>query len=73
MVRTIVTPEDTHIEIEVPKEFIGKRIEVVLTEAAQEEFENLLVHSKPKARYAFNAFRADLTNFKFDRDEANER
>jgi hypothetical protein len=28
MVRTIVIPEDTHIELDVPTDYIGKKVEV---------------------------------------------
>lgn len=28
MVRTILTPEDTHIELNIPAEYVGKRIEI---------------------------------------------
>jgi len=28
MVRTIITPEDTHIQLDIPKEYVGKEIEV---------------------------------------------
>ncbi len=30
MVRTIVTPQDTHIELDIPKEYVGKEIEITL-------------------------------------------
>ena len=28
MVRTIVTPENTHIELDIPAEYVGKKIEI---------------------------------------------
>ena len=28
MVRTIITPENTHIQLDIPKEYVGKEIEV---------------------------------------------
>jgi hypothetical protein len=28
MVRTIITPENTHIRLDIPKEYVGKEIEV---------------------------------------------
>ena len=28
MVRTIVTPENTHIELDIPVDYIGKRVEI---------------------------------------------
>ena len=28
MVRTVITPENTHIQLDIPKEYVGKEIEV---------------------------------------------
>jgi len=28
MIKTILTPEDTHIEFDIPLEYIGKRVEI---------------------------------------------
>ena len=28
MVRTIVTPDNTHIELDIPAEYVGKRVEI---------------------------------------------
>lgn len=28
MVRTVVTPENTHIELDIPPEYVGKKIEI---------------------------------------------
>jgi len=29
MVRTILTPEHTHIELDIPAEYVGKKIEII--------------------------------------------
>ncbi len=73
MVRTIVKPESTRIFVEVPAEFVGKEIEVILSELSEPEFESAPPNPRPRAEDIFTAFRVDLTGFKFDRDEANER
>jgi hypothetical protein len=38
MVRTIVTPDNTHLELDIPVEYVGKRLEV--TYLALDEIEN---------------------------------
>ena len=38
MVRTIITPENTHIELDIPSEYVGKKIEV--TYIALDEIES---------------------------------
>lgn len=44
MVRTIVTPENTHIELDIPAEYVGREIEI--TYLALDEMEK----EKPKSK-----------------------
>lgn len=75
MYRQIITPDNTKFTITFPQEFIGKEVEVIaftLKEATQE------IKAADTAReealtFLKNSKRIDLSNFKFDRDEANER
>jgi len=68
LIREIVVPEKNIIELTVPDNFIGKRIEVFAFEA--EEKTRIPKGSKEKT---FDAIKLDLTGFKFNREEANER
>ncbi|HET7119335.1 MAG TPA: hypothetical protein VFI29_22760 [Hanamia sp.] len=68
LIREIVVPENNKIELTVPDNFIGKRIEVFAFE--MEEKAKIPKSSKKKT---FDAIKLDLTGFKFNREEANER
>ena len=70
MYREIIIPTDTHQVIELPEEFIGKEVEIIAFPVENKEcikyvFEDALKFWKKN--------RIDMTNFKFDRIEANER
>lgn len=69
MVRTLITPNKEDISIRVPESYIGRTVEVIAftldegkeqTNPAKKEIPFVVLHVADK-------------NFKFDRDEANER
>jgi hypothetical protein len=68
MIRTIVTPDEDNIMLSIPKNYVGEEIEVIVF-SREEGFQMI-----PKAkRVTFNSLSIDTRNFKFNRDEANER
>jgi len=70
MIREIVVPTNTKQTIEFPEEFIGKRVEIIAFTIEEK------VTGQVKTEKAFNFWKEhsiDMGNFKFDRDEANER
>ena len=67
-IREIVVPESNQILLSIPDNFIGKRIEVL----AFEMEEKSKISKTPKKK-SFDAIGLDLSEFKFDREEANER
>ncbi len=67
-IREIFVPENNKIVLTIPDNFIGKKIEVFATEV-KEKKEN----SKKEKKKTFDAIKLDLTGFKFNREEANER
>jgi len=69
MIRTVVTPEDEHISILVPKTFIGKQVEVIAFTTDEGTTEEKPVQKK----VSFTALSIDTRNYKFNCDEANER
>ncbi len=64
-IREIVVPENNKIELTIPDNFIGKRIEVLAFEI-EEKISDLKVKS-------FDAIKLNLAEYKFNREEANER
>jgi hypothetical protein len=66
-IREIVVPENNKIELTVPDHFIGKTIEVIAFEIEEEKT------SKSFKKKTSDAIKLDLSGYKFNRDEANER
>jgi hypothetical protein len=64
-IREIVVPENNKIELTIPDNFIGKRIEVLAF-----EIEEKISDLKGKS---FDAIKLNLAEYKFNREEANER
>nr|WP_295934216.1 hypothetical protein [uncultured Dyadobacter sp.] len=73
LVRKVFVPTSTTFTLTLPKEMIGKKIEVVASEV---KVPNVLTEPEKQQRIdaieaIFKDSRVDLSNFKFDRDEAN--
>lgn len=66
-VREIIIPERNKIELTIPDNFIGKRIEIIAFEMDQRGDSNIL------KRKTFDAIKINLSGYKFNREEANER
>ena len=70
MYREIIIPSHTRHTIELPKELVGKQVEIIAFSIEEKE------HSHSTNTDAFNFWKKhsiDMSNFKFDRSEANER
>ena len=67
-IREIVVPENNKIELTIPDNFIGKKIEVLAFELDEKQ-----KTSRGRKKKSLNAIKLDLTGFKFNREEANER
>lgn len=70
MYREIIIPTDTHQVIELPEEFIGREVEII---AFPVETKTINKHHIEDAFKFWKENSIDMTNFKFDRIEANER
>ena len=68
MVRTIVTPDKQSISFDIPNHYIGKQIEVIAF--AKDEG---ITKPEPFKKVSFTVLHVDAINYKFNRDEANER
>lgn len=75
MVRQIIIPQDSVVTIHLPKEMVGKRVELLAFEIEPAANANLTL-TKEEQLQEIEALtaptRVDLSNFKFDRDEANK-
>lgn len=73
LVRKIIVPTSTTFTLTLPKEMIGREIEVVASEVkAPRVLTELEKQQRMEAIEAiFRDSRVDLSNFKFDRDQAN--
>jgi hypothetical protein len=69
MIRTIITPSSEKVYFDVPKDYIGKELEVI----AFTKNEYLNNNNLTQKQVTFNAIAIDTIGYKFDRNEANER
>ena len=69
MVRTVITPHNQTISIDIPKDYIGKQIEVIAF-ARDEAFTQ---EKSSRKKTTFSALSIDTIGYKINRDEANER
>ncbi len=75
MYRKIFKAESSEdLVVELPREYLHKQVEVIafqVHEEHKERSEKKIVFEE--AMKFFDSIHADMSNFKFDRDEANER
>lgn len=69
MVRTILKPENQTVTIDIPQSYIGKEIEVI----AFAKDEGMSDEQPAVKKVTFTALSIDTKEYKFNRDEANER
>jgi len=69
MIRTIIIPDTETAYFNVPKEYIGKELEVI----AFAKNEAIEIEEPAKKQVSFSALSIEAKGFKFNRDEANER
>ena len=69
MIRTIITPRDQRVIFDIPKDYVGRQIEVIAF-AKDEGMQTKQLRNK---EVSFDALSIDTKGYKFNRDEANER
>lgn len=69
MIRTVIIPDSDTVSISVPKDYIGKVLEII----AFEKGEGLDNTTNQKGKTSFTVLHTDVKDYKFNRDEANER
>jgi hypothetical protein len=72
MIRTIIVPDTStySVALNFPKDYVGEEVEVIAFKKQEGFFEK---QRTPKKFISFDAIKIDTSNFKFSRDEANER
>ena len=73
MYRAIITPTETTLTIELPDELVGKPVEVLAFEIIKAIDKPVENRTFAEAVAFWDAHAVDMSNFKFDREEANER
>lgn len=70
MIRTIITPDTQTISFDIPTNYIGKQIEVIAfaKDEGTSSSDQLI-----KKNVSFEALSFDTRDYRFNRDEANER
>jgi hypothetical protein len=72
MIREIITIDQPFINLRVPDEYVGQELELIVFVLN----ENIIEKKQKKAENCFSefsAFQINTLDFKFNRDEANER
>ena len=69
MIRTVIIPDSDTVSISVPKDYIGKVLEII----AFEKGEGLDNGTNKKGKASFTVLHTNVKDYKFNRDEANER
>jgi hypothetical protein len=77
MIRTILKSDKNSLTLELPNDMVGKLIEIIAFEVdkaeAPKKVEEVEKSEKIAAlNKALNKYRVNLSDFKFDRDEAND-
>ena len=70
MFTQVITPIEKPVFIDIPDEYLGHRLSIIVSEFGEEETNR---YSFENALKFWKEHRVDLSNFKFNRDEANER
>lgn len=69
-IRKIIVPETDSLVLTLPKNMVGKQIEVTVKEIGSADPINIDTRMK-KLNDSLSKLKVDLTNWKFDRNEAN--
>jgi hypothetical protein len=71
MIQKIIIPDNTTINLSltIPDSYVGKEVEIIAF-AKNEGVQN---KEQPKKFTSFDSIKIDTSNFKFNREEANER
>jgi len=69
MIRTVVTSDKNTLTLHLPDNYVGRQLEII----AFAIDEPIKQHKRALAKDIFKSVQLDTRDFKFNRDEANER
>lgn len=71
MIQKVIIPDNNivNLSLTIPESYVGKELEII----AFTRDEGLQGKEQPRKFTSFDAIKIDTSNFKFNRDEANER
>ena len=69
MIHIIITPDKQTVTFDIPTNYIGKQIEVI----AFAKDEEITIAQSEQKKVSFDALTINTLDYKFNRDEANER
>ena len=69
MIHTVIIPNKQTISFDIPKDYVGKQIEVIAFARGEGSTKDQFA----KKNVTFSALSIDTRGYKFNRDEANER
>ena len=69
MVRTLITPQKDEISIRLPENYVGKEVEIIVFTTDDGDEQRII----NKKNIPFIVLPVKEKDFKFNRDEANER
>jgi|GEM_PF-6003642 len=67
MIRTIITADDNNLTLKLSNNFLGKQVEIIAFVIEDTDMKPI------NSRKEFDMIELDTHNFKFNRNEANER
>ena len=73
MYRAIITPKETTLTIELPEQLVGKAVEVLAFELEKSQQQPRKKPSAEEINLFYASYQIDMSGYKFNRDEANER
>ena len=69
MLHTTVVPQSTDLHIDIPTDYVGQEVEVLL----YTKEESMPKNGSDVKHTSFTVLHVDHTDYRFNRDEANER
>jgi hypothetical protein len=72
MVRKILVPKKNTVVVELPDDYIGKEIELLMFPINERNNATAQDMTMEDVSAFFNRFDVDMTGFKFNRDDAND-
>jgi hypothetical protein len=74
MLREIIVPQNSLVTVQLPEEMVGKTVELIAFEIDREGLNGNKLTKEQRIKQIEDLtkpYLVDLSNFKFDRDEAN--